>query len=56
MAIYERNSGKFIFFPKTVVDKSTLPTPAKTFGIKSQSLNASVFLFSVTSSSDPPSI
>ncbi len=44
------------FLPKTVVDKSGLPTLAKTFGIKSQSLNASVFLFSVASSSAPPSI
>ena len=42
------------FFPKTVVDKSILPTSAKTFGIKSQSSNAFVFLFNVTSSSDPP--
>ena len=50
------NNGKSIFFPKTVVDKSISPTPAKTFGIKSQSLNDSVFLFNVTSSSEPPSM
>jgi len=39
-----------------VVDKSGSPTLLRIFGTKSQSLNASVFLFSVTSSSAPPSI
>ena len=44
------------FFPKTVVDKSGLPTLVRTFGTKSQSLKASVFRFNVASSSAPPSI
>ena len=52
----ERKSGKSIFCPRTVVDKSTLLTSFNTSGIKSQSLNDSVFLFKVISSSAPPSI
>ena len=38
------------------VDKSGLPTFASTFGTKSQSLKAFVFLLRVASSSAPPSI
>ena len=45
-----------IFLPNTVVDKSGSPTLARIFGTKSQSLKAFVFLFSVTSSSAPPSM
>ena len=52
----DKKSGISIFFPKIVVDKSGSPTLAKIFGTKSQSLNALVFLFKVTSSSDPPSM
>ena len=37
-------------------DISPRSTLAKIFGTKSQSLNALVFLFKVTSSSDPPSM
>jgi hypothetical protein len=56
MAVGDKNNGISIFLPKTVVDKSGLPTLAKTLGIKSQSLNASVFLLRVASSSAPPSM
>ena len=56
MAEGERKIGISIFLPKSVVDKSGLPTLAKIFGIKSQSLNDSVFLLKVDSSSAPPSI
>jgi hypothetical protein len=45
MAHGDKNIGISIFLPKTVVDKSGLPTLARILGIKSQSLNASVFLF-----------
>ena len=39
-----------------VVDRSGLPTLAGILGTKSQSLNESVFLLNVDSSSAPPSI
>ena len=48
--------GKLIFFPKMVVDKSGVPTLARTLGTRSQSSNEAVFLLKVTSSSEPPSI
>ena len=44
------------FFPNIVVDKSTFSTPLKTFGTKSTSSNALVFLLYVISSSAAPSI
>jgi hypothetical protein len=56
IAVGDRNNGISIFFPKTVVDKSGSPTLFKILGTKSQSLNESVFLFNVTSSSAPPSM
>ena len=52
----DKNKGILIFLPNTEVDKSGSPTLLRIFGTKSQSLNASVFLFSVTSSSEPPSM
>ena len=45
-----------LYTENIVVDKSTFPTPLKTFGTKSTSLNALVFLWYVTSSSAAPSI
>ena len=54
--IFGRKIGISIFFPKTVVDKSGLPTLARILGTKSQSLKDSVFLLNVDSSSAPPSI
>ena len=56
IAVGDRKRGISIFLPKIVVDRSGSPTLAKMFGTKSQSLNALVFLFKVTSSSEPPSI
>ena len=56
IAVGDRKTGRLIFFPKIVVDKSGLPTFASTFGTKSQLLNESVFLFNVISSSAPPSM
>ena len=35
-AVGEQKNGKSIFFPNISVDKSTLSTPTKTFGTKSQ--------------------
>ena len=52
----ERKIGILIFFPKSIVDKSGLPTLARILGTRSQSLKDSVFLFNVDSSSAPPSI
>jgi hypothetical protein len=52
----DKKRGISIFLPNNVVDKSGSPTLAKTFGIRSQSLKAFVFLFKVTSSSAPPSM
>ena len=56
MAAGERKIGISIFLPNKVVDRSGFPTLAKIFGTKSQSLNESVFLLKVDSSSAPPSI
>ena len=52
----DKKIGKSIFLPNKVVDKSGLPTLAKTFGTKSQSSKEDVFLLKVTSSSAPPSM
>ena len=52
----ERKIGMSIFRPNKFVDRSGSPTLFKILGTKSQSPNASVFLFKVTSSSAPPSI
>ena len=56
IAVGDKKRGISIFLPKSVVDKSGSPTLAKIFGTRSQSLKAAVFLFKVTSSSEPPSI
>ena len=42
--VNQLNLGKSIFFPNIVVDKSIFSTPLKTFGTKSTSLKAFVFL------------
>ena len=54
--LFGRKIDMPIFLPNKVVDKSGLPTLVRILGTKSQSLKESVFLLSVTSSSDPPSI
>ena len=56
IAVGDKKIGISIFFPKTAVDKSGLPTLARMLGTKSQSLKDSVFLRKVLSSSAPPSI
>ena len=56
MAVGDKNNGILIFFPKTSVDISGSPTLASIFGTKSHFEKDSVFLLSVISSSDPPSI
>ena len=56
MEMLKFNQWVKIISPKTVVDKSGLPTLAKILGTRSQSLNESVFLLKVTSSSAPPSM
>ena len=52
----DRKIGISIFRPNNVVDKSGFPTLARILGTKSHSLNDSVFLLKVDSSSEPPSI